>query len=156
MNRNTQGFTILELIIVLVISTVLAGIITLSFSRVQGQLGVQSAQTNFLSLHAQARAFAAERGTLVYFVVDDGDDEFRVEWDNPDTGTREVLNVVSVGQEFGVNVTASESGAQLCFTPRGIADPGCNTFTGTLRVQLDRANRSAALLVLQLGQAREA
>ncbi len=156
MHRNRQGFTILELITVMVISTVLAGIVTVSFSRVQGQLGVQSAQSNFLSLHAQARAFASERGTMVFFVVDDADDEFRVEWVNPDSGEREVLNSVSVGREFNVNVSASESGAQLCFTPRGIADPGCNTFTGTLRVELVRANRSASLLVLQLGQAREA
>lgn len=155
MTRNTNGFTILELIIAVVISIVLAGIVTLSFSRVHGQLGVQSAQSNFLSLHAQARAFAAERGTIVRFVVDAGDDELRVEWTDPATGVLEVLSGVNVMQEFGVDIVSREQSAALCFTPRGVADPGCNTFDGTLDVDLVRGNRSASLTVLQLGQARE-
>lgn len=155
MTRTSNGFTILELIIVVVISIVLAGIVTQSFSRVHGELGVRSAQSTFLSMHAQARAFAAERGSMVRLVVDEDDDEFRVEWNDVVTGTLEVLNQVNVGREFDVDVITGEGLSMICFTPRGVASPACNTFDGTLDVELVRGNRSTSLTVLQLGQARE-
>lgn len=143
----------LELLIVLVISGVLVGIISLSFSRVHGQLGVSAAQTQFFSLHAQARAFAVERGEVVRFVIDADEDEFRVELGDP--GDPEILTQVSVRQEFDVTVSSRVTSAALCFTPRGLADPNCNDFTGTLEVTLQRGNQTASLTLLQLGQARE-
>jgi len=155
MNRGRRGFTILELLIVLTVSGVLVGIISLSFSRVHSQLAVQASQTAFFSLHAQARAFAVERGAQVSFVVDREQDEFRVEWTNPTSGEVEVLNRVSVRSEYDVDVITRIDDAELCFTPRGLADPGCNNFSGTLQVDLQRGNRTASLTLLQLGQALE-
>ena len=156
MKSNRRGFTIIELIIVVVISTILAGIITLSFSRVQGALATNSAQTNLQSLHAQARAFAVERGQPVRLVIDSAADEIRVEWTNPDPDVGdEVLNVVNVGREFAVDLRTS-GGSALCFNPRGVGEPTCSTMdSGGLTVTMIRGNRTTSVTILPLGQIRE-
>jgi prepilin-type N-terminal cleavage/methylation domain-containing protein len=154
MKSNRRGFTIIELIIVVVISTILAGIITLSFSRVQGMLATNSAQTTLQSMHAQTRAFAVERGQVVRLVIDSAQDEVRIEWTNPDTGDNEVLNTVNLGREFAVDVDAGGL-EELCFSPRGVGVPDCNSFSGSLTVDLTRGNRVATVRILGLGQIRE-
>ena len=155
MKSNTRGFTIIELVIVVVISIILAGIITLSFSRVQGALATNSAQTTLQSMHAQTRAFAVERGQVVRLVIDSAEDEVRIEWTNPDTGDNEVLNTVNLGREFAVDLRTS-GGSALCFNPRGVGEPTCSTMdSGGLTVTMIRGNRIASVTILPLGQIRE-
>jgi prepilin-type N-terminal cleavage/methylation domain-containing protein len=143
-----SGFTLLEMIVVVAIGGVLATLVMLSFSRVQGQLATRSAQSNFLSLHAQARSLAVERGVTSEFVVVDatGVVSVRVGGD--------VVNQVNLGQEFAVTVSTSGGGGGFtqCFTPRGIADLNCVTATRT--VTFTRGNRTTQVEVLPLGQAR--
>ncbi|TVP77414.1 MAG: prepilin-type N-terminal cleavage/methylation domain-containing protein [Gemmatimonadales bacterium] len=143
---NRKGFTLLELIIVIVIGTILSGIVLLAFSQVQGQLAVRNANASFLSLHSQARAFAVERGENVRFVVDRDAVQVRVEL----VSSGEVLNSLSFGQEFDVTMTGSGS-SELVFTPRGVADGSGSRFT----VEFVRGPRNRTVEVLQLGQARE-
>ncbi len=158
--RSTRaGFTLLEMIVVIAIGGVLTSIAILAFSQVQGQLATRSAQNNFLSLHAQARAVAVERGVPVQLVIDAGGDEVRIEWTGPDG--LEVLNRLNLGQEFDVNVTipsgSTTSPARVCFTARGIANPGCGTVTEITRVRLQRGAGDQGIReveILPLGQAR--
>lgn len=154
--KNQKGFTLLELIIVISIGAILTGIVIVGFSRVQGQLGARSAQSNFLSLHSQARAFAVERGQPVRLVVNAANDVVRIETDTEDGGV-ELLNSLAFGSEFGVDIQLRGGGTQatVVFTPRGAADPSANSFQGTLGVTFQRGQRVRDVEVLQLGQARE-
>ena len=159
MRSRRSGFTLLEMIVVITITGVMASIAILAFSTVHGRLGARSAQDNFLSMHAQARAFAVERGRTVRLVMDTAEDVLRIEWTGPDGA--ETLNELDLGQEFDVNMTlASGSTATpgiVCFTPRGIAEPGCGTVTATTRVRFTRGTRTDGVREVELlpfGQAR--
>lgn len=154
-----SGFTLLEMIVVITITGVMASIAILAFSTVHGRLGARSAQDNFLSVHAQARAFAVERGRTVRLVMDTAEDLLRVEWTGP--GGVETLSELDLGREFDVNMTL-ESGSTttpgiVCFTPRGIAEPGCGTVTTTTRLRFTRGTRTDGVREVELlpfGQAR--
>lgn len=159
-SRNRAGFSILELITVLVIGGVLVGITINSFSRVGGRMGVSSARSNFMSLNAQARSFAVERGVVVRLIVDPEANVVRVE--TGPAGAPVVLNRIDLQREFGVDIQVpagalSPAGTLvLCMTPRGIANTACNSFAGATRLTFVRGDREARLDLLPLGQAREA
>lgn len=150
-----DGFTLLEMLTVIVIGGVLTGIVLNSFSRVRGQLSTRSAQSNFMGLHAQARAFAVERGVLVRLVVDEANDRVRIEVLAPD-GV-DVRNQMDFREAFGVDMVTGQGSVNICFTPRGIANPACaGAFTGnSLVVRFDAADRSRTVTVFPMGQARE-
>lgn len=157
--RSRRGFTLLEMIVVITIGGVLASIAILAFSTVHGRLGARSAQSNFMSMHAQARAFAVERGVAVRFVMDAGQDEIRVEI--VQGGDTEVLNRMNLQTEFAVDLTlragSTTSPGVVCFTPRGIADPGCGTVTQQTTVRFQRGTRADGIREVELlpfGQAR--
>jgi prepilin-type N-terminal cleavage/methylation domain-containing protein len=153
--RDFRGFTILELVVVIVIGGVMAGLMINAFSRVRGQLSTRSAQSNFMGLHAQARAFAVERGVQVRLVVDEGNDRVRIEVPAPD-GV-DVRNEMDFRRAFGVDMVTGQGSVNVCFTPRGIANPACGgAFTGnSLVVRFDAGGRSRTVTVFPLGQARE-
>jgi prepilin-type N-terminal cleavage/methylation domain-containing protein len=159
MRRPRRGFTLLEMIVVIAIGGILASIAILAFSTVHGRLAARSAQSNFLSMHAQARAFAVERGVPVRFVMDAGEDELRVEI--VQGGDTEILNQLDLQSEFAVGLTlragSTTTPAVVCFTPRGIAEPGCGTVTQLTTVRLQRGTRADGIREVELlpfGQAR--
>jgi Tfp pilus assembly protein FimT len=143
------------MVTVIVIGGVLTGIALNSFSRVRGQLSTRTAQSNFMGLHAQARAFSVERGVPVRLVVDEGTDRVRVEILGP-AGTQ-VQNELDFREVFGVDLVTGQGSVNICFTPRGIANPNCaGAFSGgSLVVQFNAANRTRTVTVFPLGQARE-
>ncbi len=151
------GFTLLELVVVITITGVLAVLAVLSFSTVQGRMGARSAQSNFLSMHAQTRAFAVERGGPARLVIDATTHELRVEAPDAD-GNLEIVNRLDLAGEFNVNVSLNSGStanpAIVCFTPRGVADPGCGTISQVTVVRFTRGNRTADVQLLVLGQAR--
>jgi prepilin-type N-terminal cleavage/methylation domain-containing protein len=151
------GFTLLELLVVVTITGVLGSLAILSFSTVQGRMGARSAQSNFLSMHAQTRAFAVERGGPARLVIDTQTNELRIEAPDPD-GNMEIVNRLDLAGEFNVNLTLNSGStttpAIVCFTPRGVADPGCGTISQVTVVRFSRGNRTADVQLLVLGQAR--
>jgi prepilin-type N-terminal cleavage/methylation domain-containing protein len=149
--RGREGFTILELVIVLAIGGILATVVTATFSGVMDRIAVRSAQTEFLTLHAQTRALAIERGVSVRLAVD------------PTTGIVTIeqgcdgLGTVFQSRDFEGNhaVTLETSGGTLglCMTPRGYADPAQNTFDGETRIAFVRGDRLLSVVLFPLGQA---
>lgn len=153
MNRR-RGFTFPELLTAITVGGILTVTVIAAFSRVHGQMGVRAAQSNFLSLHAQSRVQAVELGATVRFMVDESTSRVWLEA-GPQAGPW-VLTELDFGQEFDVELrTGVGDVAFLCMTPRGFADPSCNSFDGTLDVTFSRGGRSARVEVLALGQARE-
>ncbi len=149
------GFTLIEMVTVIVIGGVVTGIALNSFSRLQGQMNTRSAQSNFMGIHAQARAFAVERGVPVRLVVDEANDRVRIEVPTPD-GV-DIRNELDFRETFSVDLVTGQGSVNICFTPRGIANPNCaGAFTGaSLLVQFNAANRTRTVRVFPMGQARE-
>lgn len=145
------GFTIVELLLVLVVGGILAGVAMSALGDSHGAVSVRSAQNNFLSLHARARAVAVEQGEVARFIVNrernlvsvvvgQGDDE-------------EEVRTVDFREAFGTELDGDWNELVLCMTPRGFADPGCNSFSGDAEVQIQQGGSLRTVTLRPLGQA---
>ncbi len=151
--RDRKGVTILELVVALVIGGVLVGIVFNTFGDLQARTGVRSAESNFRSLHAQARASSIERGEIVRLTVDSGGN--RVSVVGGPSGDPETLRTVDFRDSFGTELESRPTTFELCMTPRGFADVGCNSFTGEARIIFRRGGAETGLAILPLGQLAE-
>jgi prepilin-type N-terminal cleavage/methylation domain-containing protein len=160
MSRRNRGFTIIEMMFVILIGSVLIGIAMNSVSRAQNRLSVQSAKTYYETLHQRARARAVESGETVLIVV----------WTSLDqvgfyTQSQGVHDVVNFRDEFGVTIHTSGPGTDFsyyqCFTPKGYADYNCGALTAlgwtqtvaaVFRLSFELNGASDGLTVLPLGQ----
>ena len=147
MDDRRSGFTIIELVIVLMVGSILTSIALASFQGVSGRYAVTGAQRTFLSLHARARAQAVEFGQTVRLNVDPAGDSVWLSRDG------EVLEAMNFNVEFAVDINTSNSSTlTLCMNPRGFADTGCNSFTSPVTVSFGLPSDTAWVRVLTLGQ----
>jgi prepilin-type N-terminal cleavage/methylation domain-containing protein len=142
-----SGFTMVELLVVLVVGFILASIVADGMDGYQTRSAIRDARTVFLSMHARTRAQAAESGRITRLNVDaDGDSV----WISRNDTT---LAVAHLRSELGVDIDG-EGVATLCLTPRGFADSSCNSFgSGTMNVRFIEGGRGSTVSILPLGQA---
>ena len=147
---NRLGFTLVELLIVVVIASILLGV---AFPRVQAafhQRDVNGARDGVLLLGAQARARAMEQGRTVEFHFDR---VAGVAWVEQSGDTIQALDV---GDQFGVDISSSTAHLVMCYTGRGFATEPCSTpLAEELEITFERQGHSAGLEVWQLGQMRK-
>lgn len=124
MKRSKSGFTILELLVVLMVGGVLTSISVSSFSSVRDRMVQRQSQRAFQSMNARARAMAIESGGFVKFMLDTAGDSI---WIERNDTTLELVNMLT---EYGVDLTASYTTMTNCFNSRGIADSNCTSYTG--------------------------
>ncbi|MDT8342607.1 MAG: type II secretion system protein [Longimicrobiales bacterium] len=143
--RRCRGFTFIELVIALVVGGILIGISIREVGQVQRRMSVTQGMRAFQSLHARARAHAIERGTLVALFLDTAGDSAFI-WDAG--GAFETLRF----QEFGVDVSANPAVVRVCFTPRGYADPDCNSYGAGTVLSFAQGTNTRTLELLPMGQ----
>ncbi|MBI4541240.1 MAG: prepilin-type N-terminal cleavage/methylation domain-containing protein [Gemmatimonadetes bacterium] len=146
MARRTDGFTLLELTIVIMVGAILATIAMNGYALVQSRLAVGGARDTFASLHSRARAYAVERGVLTRFNVDASGDSVWI----TSGGTR--VDGLNFRSSMGVDIQSGTSSLTLCMTPRGFADTGCNTFGSTVDFTFAQGAESTTLSLRTLGQ----
>lgn len=146
--RNQQGFTLVEVVFVLMIGGILMGVGTREYARLSSQMAVGNARDAMIQTASRARGEAMRSGSLIYMHV------------RPDEGT---VAVETAGGQVLHTLDAAEFGAQLageeisvCYTSRGYALPGCTTVAGVETVHFFRGADSAAVVVMALGQVRRA
>lgn len=152
MKRTANGFTLIELVIVILVGSILVGIALSSFQNAQSGYAARGAKTMYATLHQLARARAIELGSTVLLVVDsNGDSAFTI-----DGGS--VNNVTHFRQELNVDLRSAPATFLICMTPRGYADPDCPAlgFTATsdtaITLQFWQNADSASVVILPLGQ----
>ncbi len=147
MNDQRSGFSVIELVVVLMIGSVLTSIVITSFNGISGRFAVKGARQTLMSMHARARAQAVEYGRTVRLNVDPGGDSA---WLSRDS---EILETVDFGEEFNVDIrTSTDSNLQVCMNPRGVADTGCNNFASPVTVTFLLTSDTASVRILTLGQ----
>ena len=147
MNDRRSGFSIIELVVVLMVGSVLTSIAITEFNGVSGRFAVKGARQTLMSMHARGRVQAVEFGQTVKLHVDPGGDSIWLSRDG------EVLDVLDFGKEFNVDIqTSTDSEVRVCMNPRGFADTGCNSFTSPVTITFVLASDSASVLILTLGQ----
>jgi len=147
MDNRRSGFSIIELVVVLMVGSILTSIAITEFNGVSGRFAVKGARQTLMSMHARARVQAVEFGQTVKLHVDPGGDSIWLSRDG------EVLDVLDFGKEFNVDIqTSTDSEVRVCMNPRGFADTGCNSFTSPVTITFVLTSDSASVLILTLGQ----
>ena len=139
---DERGVTLYELLIVMVIMSVLAGIAFNNFGEQREAMAVRSAENAFLSLHSVARGAAVERGEVVRLRVDSEEDRVSV------LILDDTIRTTDFQDAFDASV---EGDLELCMTPRGFADDSC--MESTTDVTFSRGSSSGGVVVEPLGQA---
>lgn len=119
--KRPSGFTVLELLVVLMVGGVITSMAVRSFSDVRDRLVQRQSLRTFQAMHARARAMAIESGTYVSFNVNMSGDSIWIE--RNDT----ILESSNLQTEFGVDLQGSSSLITTCFNSRGIGDASCNS-----------------------------
>lgn len=149
MNHSRKGFTVIELVIVILIGSILATIAMGQFGEAQNRFAIQGAQNQFISFHARARAMAIESGKTV-----------KVHWDHVGdsawiTRGDTILESVNFQSRYRVDLVGSGSGSNpwtLCLTSRGYADSDCNSFSSMPNLDFKLQGLTSRVTVLPLGQ----
>ena len=140
-----RGFTLLEVVIALVIGSILTSIAMSGFGNARGPYAVRGARNTFAALHARTRAQAIEAGARVLLFVDVAGDSAFI-WGGQN------LETVKFGEELNVDLRSSLGNLRICMNARGFADPDCNSFSSTARLQFSHNADTASVEILPLGQ----
>ncbi len=147
MDHRRSGFSIIELVVVLMVGSVLTSIAITEFNGVSGRFAVKGARQTLMSMQARARVQAVEFGRTVRLHVDPVGDSVWL------SRGSDVLDVLNFGEEFHVDIeTSTSSEVRLCMNPRGFADTGCNSFVSPVTVTFVLISDTASVVLLPLGQ----
>lgn len=148
--RGRSGFTAIELLIVIALAALMAGIALPVWSTASHSLDARSAQGVFISMQRRARVIAVERGEAVRFNMSFAGDSV---WITSPAGTEES---VSLARQFDADIapaSGSDTGEHwICMNPRGFASRSCNSFTGSLEVIFTAGAHQERVRILPLGQ----
>lgn len=121
--NDRNGFTLVELAVVILIASIVLTTTVRSFGDVGDRRAVVAAQATFEGMHARARAHAIEKGTIVELRVDGSADVVYLETES------EQLEMVDFNEAYGVDLQGYPTDeVTLCMSPRGFADTSCNSF----------------------------
>ena len=112
------GFTVAELVIVVVVMGVLMGIMAPRIGRALVQQSVRSARGGVVSMHATAKAAAVQRSTRTVLVLSGGSLVIRAPHPVIPGQVDTVGSPLNVPTRYGVTLTTSRD--SLMFDPRGI------------------------------------
>jgi prepilin-type N-terminal cleavage/methylation domain-containing protein len=152
MTRNTRGFTLVELVTVILIGSILVTIALSTFQSAQAQFAARSAKTMYATLHQRARSKAIEMGeTVILFVNTTGDSALIV-------SSSGITDVTRFRSQLNVDLRSTPASFIMCMTPRGYSDPTCPAyaFTATtntpITLEFWMNADSSTLAILPMGQ----
>lgn len=149
MRTNRPGFTLIEMLTVVVIGAVLTGVAVGAFGRLTARQNAENARNALVHLGVRARSSAIERGERVILTLDPARDVANVR-----TESGELIETTRFRDEFGVDVTTDgDEVVTVCYTPRGFAQQGaCTNVVKDLTVTFRAGNHSKSARVKALGQ----
>lgn len=146
MTDRRAGFSLVELLFVLIIAAVLIGLVIPSLGEIQARRAAGNARDAFVFMANRARAEALQRGQTVTLQLDVSDESAVLV-----VGTDTIAQPIDFAVEYGAAVSVSGGGdLDICYLPRGFADPSCPS---TQRVAtFTTGSESAGATVRVLGQ----
>ena len=153
-NRNESGFTILDIIIVITIVALLAGITFPQIGKMQTRFAVRGYVNTFMSLHSMARTTAVRQGRVAELHIDAANDLFWVEVDTTvdGSGVMDTVGVVVDVSDMGVDLRSSQT--LLCFDGRGLASTAAGCATGGAAIAFIRGAEADTIATTPLGKIR--
>ena len=151
--RKTSGFTLIEMVFVILIGSILTMVALSTFQTAQARMAARSAKTMYATLHQRARSRAIELGSTVIFSVNTTGDSAMILTNGV------VTDVANFRRELEVDLRATPASFIMCMTPRGFADPGCPglglggfTLSVPVKVEFWLNADSTSVDVLPMGQ----
>ncbi|MBI4408663.1 MAG: prepilin-type N-terminal cleavage/methylation domain-containing protein [Gemmatimonadetes bacterium] len=153
MRTYRWGFSLIEVLFVIVIGAVLMAIAIPKFGQVQLQRAVANARDSFVLLGARARITSIERGRNVKLGLDPQTDRAWI-CVTPCSAASDTLEIVQFRDDFTAEVdTPSDALVVVCYTPRGYANTNCSTgLTGTITVEFEKSGQKSKARIQPLGQ----
>lgn len=149
MRVGRRGFTIIELLIVLVVGIALTSMAISSFAPAQRKLAVRSARQTLAAMHARTRAHAIEAGTNVVLTVDFTNDKA---WISRDGTTLETVDFYESMHVHLKDARLVSTPLEICMNARGFGESSCNSFTSGTDVLFVQNGESKKMRVYPLGQ----
>ncbi len=146
MNRGSRGFTLIEVLVVVVIGTILTSIAVKGFGMVSAQASAREARNVFVGMVARTRAQAVESGQTTILFADARGDSVMIL-----AGGR-IMENVRFGEEMGVDLRGTQDVTRICMSPRGYADTGCNSFNSAVELAFVQGQKSESVAILPMGQ----
>jgi Tfp pilus assembly protein FimT len=147
MGKNTAGFTLFELVVVLVLGMVLTGIAFQGFSGTRARLSVRQARDVYAALAARTRAHAIEQGAVTLLITDARGDSVMIFKDG------EIVENVRFA-EMNIDIRSENPVTTVCMNPRGFANSWCTSISTTTEVLFAQGAESEVVKVFPLGQVR--
>ncbi|MGD2124323.1 MAG: prepilin-type N-terminal cleavage/methylation domain-containing protein [Gemmatimonadota bacterium] len=148
MKRQNSGFTVIELLIVLVLGVIMTSIALKGFGMVANQVSAREARDMFQSMVARTRAQAIESGFTTMLIADAQGDSVMV------LASGRIVENVRFGEELGVDIQTTERLTRICMNPRGFANPDCNSFSSPIKMAFVRGPKERTIEILPMGQIR--
>lgn len=119
-----HGFTIIEMLVVIVIGTILTGIVSLGLAGVQQSTALDQSHRMLAALTNRARAQAIQEGRTIELRIHDGNSYAAVV--RNDGGTLTTLEEFDFDDELNINLDLDGGGAvKMCFGANGVANTRC-------------------------------
>lgn len=147
--RYSDGMTLIELVLVIVVIGVIFGLTLPLASGLAGRFRVGSARDVFVNYHARARAGAVQYGRQGRLHLDPVNGRFWVEVDTGVVGAvgTDTLGVVmNVAKEYG-GVTMAANRSVLCFDSRGLPYQGGSCEPPDATIVFARSDRADTVQV---------
>ena len=149
-----KGFTLVELLLVIIIGAIMMMMAIPSFTRVTAGQNARNARDQLVWMSARARSRAIERGQVILLEVHTGNDRAWIVRRNTGTAlASDTLEKVNFLTEQSVELSGTATQVTLCYNPRGYAF-GCsgNSPSTNQSVVFSHAGKSATAVLKPLGQ----
>lgn len=150
MRRSGNGFSLVEMSIVMAILGVMVGIVMPSLVDSLGRRATQGAADRLTMAHSLARATAVRFGRVAELHIDAANARFWVEVDTSGTGIRDTLGLMNDLSEE--QVTMSSDRSLLCFDARGLSTTRNTCESGDVLVEFARAADTTVFQTTVLGK----
>ena len=138
-NLRSNGYSVLELVVIISIVSVITSIVTPSLSTAFQQRATQGAVDQFMTAHALTRATATRFGRVAELHIDSANVRFWIEVDTSGTGIRDTVGVV---RDLSGEVTMRSDRSLLCFDSRGLVTTRNTCEAGDARVRFSHGDRT--------------
>ena len=136
------------MMVVVVLTAVMAQMAYKGFGMVLSQVTAREARNVFSGMMARTRAEAIESGWSTVLLADAAGDSVMILADG------QIVERVNFMREMGVDIQGPAGMTRICMTPRGFANPNCNSFDSPIRMTFVQGARSDTVQILPLGQLR--
>lgn len=144
--QKRRGFTIIEMITVILVGAILVTIAFSAFGTVSRRYSAREARNSFEALHARSRAQAIEYGQTIEFRAEADGDSI---WIERNDSTLEKIRLMN---QFGVDLMSNPASVTLCLNSRGYGDEDCSDVSTAVTFAFATSSDTISIEMLPLGQ----